>query len=258
MTTRLLNEITGQKGVFQLLELIDGWDLAFPSTQVFAAMETLNISDPDIVFEQMTSEGLVIGAGGNTLSLSTKGRKSLLLLQAINGADVREVYRRLSSLYPTWRQYEIVRDRMTQDFIRELYDRPDFRRLYLCSRWIHLENRPKGRFAQAVHWASERNAVDILVIHGPIRRGAERDAEMIETLDFLKSLGAEIVLNRRVHAKLYIREPGASGGLQTAVVGSENLTIPKYAELGIRIVNDAEMIDKLIGVFFEIYSGQSY
>lgn len=147
---------------------------------------------------------------------------------------------------------------MTQDFIRELYDRPDFHKLYLCSRWIHLEKRTKGRFAQAVHWATEHNTVEIFIIHGPINRESERNVEMITTLDFLKSLGAEIVLNKRVHAKLYIREPGASGGLQTAIVGSENLTIPKYAELGLKITNDSEMINKLTGVFFEIYAGQSY
>jgi len=75
---------------------------------------------------------------------------------------------------------------------------------------------------------------------------------------FLKSLGAEIVLNPRVHAKLYIREPGLSGGLQTAIVGSENLTVPKYAELGLKIINDGVMIDRLRGVFFDIYAGQSY
>lgn len=123
---------------------------------------------------------------------------------------------------------------------------------------MHLEKRPRGRFAQAVHWASERQQVEILVIHGPIRPGSPRDAELIETLDFLKSLGADIVLNAKVHAKLYIREPGLSGGLQVAIVGSENLTVPKYAELGLKITNDGEIIDKLIGVFFEIYAGQSY
>lgn len=258
MTTELLSEIMGQKGMFRLLELIEGWELAFPKSQIFAAMENLGISDPDIAFEQMVTEGLVVGVGGNTMSLSTKGLKSLLLLQAVNGADVREVYRRLASLYPGWQQYEVVRDRMTQDFIRELYDRPDFHKLYLCSRWINLEKRTRGRFAQAVYWATEHNPIEIFVIHGPLNREAEQNVEMFRTLDFLKSLGAEIVLNKRVHAKLYIREPGASGGLQTAIVGSENLTIPKYAELGLKIINDSEMINKLTGVFFEIYAGQSY
>ena len=238
---------------------MDGWDVTFPSTDVLSAMATLDIRDPDIMYEQLTEEGLLARMGGrNLVSLTTKGLKTLLLLQAINGSDIQAIYRRLTALYPRWAQYQVVRDRMTQDFIRELYDRPDFRRLYLCSRWMHLEKRPRGRLAQAVHWASERQKVEILVIHGPLSRDPQRDAQLIETLDFLKSLGAEIVLNRRVHAKLYIREPGLSGGLQAAIVGSENLTVPKYAELGLKIVNDSELIDKLIGVFFEIYSGNSY
>ena len=74
----------------------------------------------------------------------------------------------------------------------------------------------------------------------------------------MRSLGADIVLNPRVHAKLYIREPGPSGGLQAAIVGSENLTIPKYAELGLKVTNDRGMIDKLVEVFFDIYAGKSY
>ena len=259
MTTALLSEITGQRGLFQLLELMDNWDVTFPSTDVLSAMANLDVYDPDIIYEQLTDEGLLAGMGGdNLVSLTTKGLRTLLLLQAINGYDIQETYRRLTALYPRWAQYQVVRDRMTQDFIRELYDRPDFRRLYLCSRWIHLEKRPRGRLAQAVHWASEHQKVEIFVIHGPLSHDSARDAQLTETLDFLKSLGAEIVLNRRVHAKLYIREPGLSGGLQTAVVGSENLTVPKYAELGLKIVNDGEMIDKLIGVFFDIYSGNSY
>ena len=258
MTTDLLSEITGQRGLFQLLDLIDGWEVTFPSSEIIAAMETLDIGDPDIVYEQLNAEGLLAGTGGNLVSLTTKGRKTFLLLQAINGVDIQEIYRRLTALYPRWGQYQVVRERMTQDFIRELYDRPDFRKLYLCSRWIHLEKRPRGRLAQAVYWASERQEVEILVIHGPVSRESQHDSAMIETLDFHKSLGAEIVLNPRVHAKLYIREPGLSGGLQTAVVGSENLTVPKYAELGLKIINDGVMIDKLIRVFFDIYSGRSY
>lgn len=258
MTTALLSEIVGQRGLFQLLQVMDDWDGAFPSMKVFTAMENLDIVDSDVMLEHLTQAGLLTVVGGNLLSMTTKGQRTLLLLQAINGSDIQEVYRRLATLYPRWAQYQVVRDRMTQDFIRELYDRPDFRRLYLCSRWIHLEKRPRGRLAQAVFRASERQNVEILVIHGPLSRDSQHNARLKETLDFLKSLGAEIVLNPKVHAKLYIREPGLSGGLQAAVVGSENLTVPKYAELGLKIINDGEMINKLIGVFFDIYSGQSY
>lgn len=258
MTTALLSEIVGQRGLFQLLGVMQSWDVTFPSTDVFGAMETLEISDPDLVFEHLTREGLLASAGGKSTSLTTKGLQTHLLLQAINGFDIQEIYRRLASLYPRWRQYQVVRDRMTQDFIRELYERPDFRRIYLCSRWIHLQNKPRGRFAQAVHRASELHEVEILVIHGPLSSDPQRDIRLRETLDFLKSLGAEIILNSKVHAKLYIREPGLSGGLQTAIVGSENLTVPKYAELGVKIVNDGEMIGKLIGVFYDIFSGNSY
>ena len=189
MTTELLSEVVGQRGLFQLLEVMDGWDLAFPSKDVFEAMETLNISDSDIVFEQLRSEGLLSNVGGNLVSLTTRGLTTHLLLQAINGSDIQDVYRRLTALYPQWAQYQVVRDRMTQDFIRELYDRPDFGRLYLCSRWIYLDKRPRGRLAQAVHWASERQDVEILVIHGPWSHVPEQDARLAETLKFFEEPG---------------------------------------------------------------------
>ena len=258
MTTALLSEVIGQRGLFQLLEIMESWDVSFPTTDVFAVMETLEIADSDIVFEDLISKGMLTAVGGNLVSMTTRGLTTFLLLQAINGSDIQEVYRQLTALHPSWAQYQVVRDRMTQDFIHELYDKPDFSRLYLCSRWIHLQKRARGRLAQAVFWALEHHDVEILVIHRPLSNDRERDAQQFETLNFLKSLGADIVLNKRVHAKLYIREPGPSGGLQAAVVGSENLTIPKYAELGLKITNDGDMINKLIEVFFEIYSGKPY
>ena len=258
MTPAPLSEVVGQRGLFDLLEMMDGWDAAVPRMDVLAAMEDLEVADSDVVFESLLKEGILTTAGGSLVSVTTRGLTVLSLLQAINGTDVREVYRRLRGLYPGWAEYQVVRDRMTQDFIRELYDKPDFRRIYLCSRWMSLANKPRGRLAQAVYWASRHHQVEILAIHGPLGSDDDRNANLVSTLNFLKSLGAEIVLNPKVHAKLYIREPGPSGGLQTAIVGSENLTIPKYAELGLKVVNDNEMIGKLIEVFFDIYSGKAY
>lgn len=254
-----LNEITGQTGVFNLLQRADTWGASFQSRKLLDMMDELDISDSSGLFDQLIGQGLFANAGGGSLSFTTKGIRTFFLLDAVNGADVEDVCKRLSNLYPNWGRYEVVRDRMTQEFIRELYDRPDFKRVYLCSRWMHLENRQKARFAQAVHWASEKNVVEILVVHGPVRPDDERDANLRDTLRFFNNLDAEIVINKRVHAKMYIREPGLSGGLMSAVVGSENLTIPKYAELGLKITNDRDLIGRLIQAFFDISSnGTSY
>ena len=258
MTQKPLSEIVGQKGLATLFEVMDRWDVTFPSGDVLDTMDSLEIRDSDVVFDRLIQEGLLRRAGGDLVSLTTNGTKTHLLLQAINGSDLQMIYQRLTALYPSWARYQVVRDRMTQDFIRELYEQPDFRRLYLCSRWINLGKTPRGRLATAVHRASDLHDVEIIVIHGPLSPKPDRDVQLKDTLRFLRALGAETVLNRKVHAKLYIREPGASGGVRSAVVGSENLTIPKYAELGLKIVNDRALIDNLIAEFYEIYAGNTY
>ena len=80
-------------------------------------------------------------------------------------------------------------------------------------------------------------------------------APLRETLAFLRSIGAEITELPNVHAKVYIRTPGVSGGDQVAVIGSENLTVPRYIELGVMIRNDSVLINKLVGAFYSIVKG---
>lgn len=72
-------------------------------------------------------------------------------------------------------------------------------------------------------------------------------------LDALKSLGAKVVEKRKLHSKLYMREPGPSGGLSLAIVGSENLTRPKWIELGIEIRNDSQILGQLRKYFFDVF-----
>ena len=253
MTIALLSEIIGQKGLFQVFELLEEWGVIFSRSEVIQAMDEHNIQDPDHLYDQLRENGIFSSMGNATdVSLTTKGQQTRLLLQAINGSDIQAVFHRITALYPSWARYQVVRDRMTQEFINELYSRPDFRRIYLCSRWIHLPKKPKGRLAQAVLRASEHGRVEILVIHGPLKKDDHGNPQSNDSLDFLKDLGAEIVLNDKVHAKLYMREPILAGGPQVAVVGSENLTVPKFAELGIKITNDGEMIRRLIEVFFDL------
>jgi hypothetical protein len=80
-----------------------------------------------------------------------------------------------------------------------------------------------------------------------------RKPEMRKTIDFLASLGAQVVEKPALHSKLYMREPGPSGGLTLAIVGSENLTRPKWIELGIQIRNDSHIFSRLRSYFFDIY-----
>jgi hypothetical protein len=95
--------------------------------------------------------------------------------------------------------------------------------------------------------------VEILVITRPIRKVTDQTRPMIESLAWLKKNGAEIVFNDRVHAKLYIREPGVRGGQLVAIFGSENLTRSRYIELGVQITNDSSLVNNLIRYYHEIY-----
>lgn len=58
--------------------------------------------------------------------------------------------------------------------------------------------------------------------------------------------------HERLHAKLYISEPGPYGGIHYAIFGSENLTGRRNIELGIKIENDNELLRNLTKFFREI------
>jgi hypothetical protein len=77
--------------------------------------------------------------------------------------------------------------------------------------------------------------------------------ELKTTIDVLRQFGAEVVEKPRLHSKLYMREPGPSGGLSLAIVGSENLTRQKWIELGIEIRNDSHILSKLRSYFFDVF-----
>ena len=74
---------------------------------------------------------------GDRLALSRNGRKTQLLVQALEGGDLADVYRRLQRIdgRPA---YELVREGMTEAFLAGL-TRTGGRlgRLYLCSPWIN-------------------------------------------------------------------------------------------------------------------------
>jgi hypothetical protein len=80
-----------------------------------------------------------------------------------------------------------------------------------------------------------------------------RDKKAFETIKILKQIGAEIVVNPRLHAKLYMSEPGPLGGSHYAIFGSENLTGRGNIELAIKIENDNEILRKLNQYFYEIW-----
>jgi hypothetical protein len=79
-----------------------------------------------------------------------------------------------------------------------------------------------------------------------------RDANAFATLSELQLLGATIMTHRKLHAKLYISEPGPRGGSFYAIFGSENLTGANNIELALKVENDNEMLTRLRDFFLEI------
>ncbi len=142
---------------------------------------------------------------------------------------------------------------MTSRFIKGLLTDPGFQRTYICSPWINLLKKDLGRLMVALDKAARSLARDpeiLILVQTP------KIPEVKHCLEVLKSMGARVVEKPRLHSKLYMREPGPPGGLSLAILGSENLTRPKWIELGIEIRNDSHILSRLRRYFFDLHSSQ--
>ena len=181
----------------------------------------------------------------------------MFFLRGLDGRDsLGEVIRRLYSITPSSRPYELLTGSLTQSFIQALAAKPDFLHLYICSPWIRLDDSLKRELSGAVADADRvyAGSVQLEVITRPpaVNPDSAWQQQLKDTLHFLTNLGATVYTNRRLHAKLFIRQPGPRGGLQSAVLGSENLTASNNIELGIWINNDNDILYKLQAWFREI------
>lgn len=248
---RLMNEIVGKKGAYQLLDKIYQYQDVVQSHELARLIDEVNAS-PEL-FSELTEAGLFIGTPTG-FHISSLGKKVTLLLRGINGdEELSEVFRKLTYLYPELRPYELITKDVTSYFVDNLLLRPDFIRIYICSPWIRLEKDHLEKIKQAVLKAEKKyQNLQIFVITQP-REGYRNWQASVETFKVLKSLGAEIATNQKLHAKLYISEPGAYGGAYYAIFGSENLTGRQNIELAIKIENDNEILGKLTRYFREIW-----
>ena len=246
----LMSEITGQKGVYSLLNRIYERSSVIDSLEINSLMKNVGVSEE--VFSELNRAGLLIESSIG-FYISSLGKKITLLLRAINDEEeISEVFQQLTYIYPNLRPYELITESITDYFIDSLYTRSDFIRVYICSPWIRLDENHIEKIKSAVFTASKRYTnLQILIITLPLER--YRDRKATETLKVLKQIGAEIVINSRLHAKLYISEPGPAGGNHYAIFGSENLTGRKNIELAIKIQNDNEILRKLNLYFYEIW-----
>ncbi|HAC46796.1 MAG TPA: hypothetical protein DCF65_12125 [Chloroflexi bacterium] len=246
MSNAYLHQTVAVVGAFEFLRDIEARSVtSLTPADVLIAMEQHGVPEPSTLLGDLLASN-ILQRWGERIVLTTFGIKTLLLLEAVNGADVREVYRRLSHLDTTLRMYELVREGMTTQFLRSINDRPGFARLYFCSPWIGLDDRQQQQLVHAVVQEERHGHPPELLVLTRESGGADGG------LDVFRRLGATIMLNPRLHTKLYIREPGQSGGYPMAIVGSQNLTRSRYLELGIRINADGVLVDQLIAYFWEL------
>jgi len=213
------------------------------------------IDAPGDVIDVLLTHGL-LAPFGDRLGLTTKGHRTSLLLEALDGGDLEDVFRRLRRLTGQPEMYQLVREGMTSTFIRSLVERPGFQRLFICSPWINPNVKDAAILRHVVLTAMRQQpgSPEVLVVSRPrdeMPPGAENG------LSVFRELGAQIWYNRRLHSKLYIREPDRRGGAPMAIVGSQNLTRSTHFELGIRINGDSRLIDQLIRYFLELTSRSS-
>jgi hypothetical protein len=245
-----LHQTVGVEGGFEFLSALESRQAsALNKSGIFKLMVQSGIEDPKAVLDDFMAAG-VLARYGNRLGLTSFGIRTTLLLEAINGADLRDVYRRLGRYDSTLQMYELVREGMTTQFLQSINERPGFSRLYICSPWIKLDTRHLDMLAHAIMREERRGGQPELHV---ICRPSEMGNEIVpDPLAPFRELGATILLNGRLHTKLYIREPNESGGYSMGIIGSQNLTKSQYLELGIRINADSAMISQLIRYFWDL------
>lgn len=180
-----------------------------------------------------------------TVMLTSSGRLQSLLVGALNGVGLAELSRELSNKYSA-SKYQLIESDMSKEFLRRLHARPGFKTMFICSPWLSFDEEAQALIRSIVY----RDAGAL--IYAITRR--KQDQRGIE---FLKSIGATMYFREQLHTKLYIREPGPSGGLSMAILGSQNLTRSKYDELGIAVINDGVINAKLISYFRQLASKEA-
>jgi len=248
---RHLHQTVGIQGAYETLRELDASSVtAFNAEHILGIMARYGVNDPEATLRDFVAANL-LHQYGEHLGLTRLGIQTCVLLEAVNGGDLREVYMRLSRLDSTLRAYELIREGMTKAFLQNINERPGFARLYFCSPWISLDRKQQEMLTHAIIRVERRRGTrpEILVITRPEEN---TDLDIPATLRPFQELGATIFLNKRLHTKLYIRDPDTSGGYAMAIVGSQNLTRSNYIELGIRINSDSQVINQLISYFWEI------
>ena len=245
------SELVGFTGAFDTLKDIEqAPNDHLEEAEVIALLDRNGVDDPPRGLHDFAAAG-VLHRRDSDCMLTPLGERTYWLLELLNGGDLVEVFDRLGRIDTRLNRYEVVREGMTDLFIRSLIDRPGFGRVYLCSPWINLSALNQESLERAVALAEDRRgrSPEIVVMTRPKEGSTDVAPDGVKSL---RALGATIFLHNRLHTKLYMREPDTSGGYSMAIVGSQNLTLSSYFELGIRVNADARIINQLLTYFWSM------
>lgn len=239
----LISELSGKRNAYQLLSNMYIKSKVISTSELSEMITDIGLTDS--AFQKMENAGLVLSAP-HGFYLSSFGTRTALLLRVINGdEDVVHAFNTLRAGEDGFGNYQLIESNITNYFVERISQKSDFIRLYVCSPWIRLEKEELHDFEQAIIRARRRYAKSQIMVITLPKKQYRNWAASKDTFQMLLDLGADIVTNTKLHAKLYISEPGPTGGVEYAILGSENLTGRKNVELAIQIENDNEILKKL-------------
>jgi hypothetical protein len=219
--------------------------------------------EPDTIkkqVEQFQALGLVLKSVLTSgYHLTSQGKICLILCDMVEGGSLKEGIRKLFSYIDE--EFELLTENITDNFLAMIRKGRIFQNIYICSPWIQISNSERAILQKVIKDSRKSigEKVGILIITRPPDVETLFGRKIAESLRWLDKLGSDISLVKRLHTKLYIAEPGPHGGPFFAVFGSENLTGARNIELGIKIVNNPHILNKLVSYFFDIFSrGKPY
>jgi len=205
--------------------------------------------------EELGTLGLISRSmHASTYHLTSRGKICLILCEMIEGGSLQEGIGKLSPYVP--KEFELLTENVTDSFLSMIHRGRIFQNIYLCSPWIQIMGR-KRELLKKVIGDSKRSLAqraNILIISRPPDLKTKFGRKINESLRWLEKLGSDISLVKRLHTKLYIAEPGPHGGPFFAIFGSENLTGAHNIELGVSVLNNPSILNKLIAYFFDIFN----
>ena len=126
MNSAVLTTILGSEGAFQVLGKLQRSSVtSYPTKELATLIESCGVADPVVTVDELLEANLLYRRRDG-LAITRFGMRTALLLEAIHGGDLRDVWRRLSSLDPGLRTFELIRNQLTTAFLSGLSRRPGF------------------------------------------------------------------------------------------------------------------------------------